>query len=532
METVKTLEANRQLVQTQLDTLKPRKERNRLGQFATPYTLAADILTYAKRLLPPGVKVSFLDPAIGTGSFYSALLQNFSPVEIVRAIGYEIDPHFGNEALDLWKETGLQLYLTDFTKATPPKSNEVKANLLICNPPYVRHHHLTRDEKTRLQGLIANMEGIRLSELAGFYCYFLLLSHAWMAENCLAGWLIPSEFMDVNYGAAIKTYLLDRVTLLRIHRFDPNEVQFDDALVSSAVVWFRKAPPPADHTVEFSYGRSLINPSRELRVPTAILRDATKWTKFPLATNKRESSSRRLKLSDLFTVKRGLATGSNEYFILTMREVQQYALPSKFLIPILPSARYLRVNEIYAEENGEPRLENKLYLLSCDLPEKRLIAEYPSLWMYLQNGIKAGVDQAYLCKHRNPWYSQEKRDVAPILCTYMGRSSRASSNPFRFILNHSQAIASNTYLLLYPNYLLQQMVQGNPERMKKVWEALNQITSEVLIEEGRVYGGGLHKLEPKELANISADGIFAALSDLPEPHEVRFLYNQPQLPFD
>ena len=55
-----------------------------------------------------------------------------------------------------------------------------------------------------------------------------------MADDGLAAWLIPSEFMDVNYGRAIKEYLLNQVTLLRIHRFDPSDVQFNDALVSSA----------------------------------------------------------------------------------------------------------------------------------------------------------------------------------------------------------------------------------------------------------------------------------------------------------
>lgn len=62
-----------------------------------------------------------------------------------------------------------------------------------------------------------------------------------MSEDGIAGWLIPSEFMDVNYGKALKAYLLREVTLLHIHRFEPNNVQFDDALVSSAVVWFKNA---------------------------------------------------------------------------------------------------------------------------------------------------------------------------------------------------------------------------------------------------------------------------------------------------
>jgi len=35
-----------------------------------------------------------------------------------------------------------------------------------------------------------------------------------------------------------------------------------------------------------------------------------------------------------------------------------------------------------------------------------------------------------------------------------------------------------------------------------------------LLAEGRVYGGGLHKLEPKELSNLSASVILETIPDL------------------
>jgi hypothetical protein len=35
-----------------------------------------------------------------------------------------------------------------------------------------------------------------------------------------------------------------------------------------------------------------------------------------------------------------------------------------------------------------------------------------------------------------------------------------------------------------------------------VWTLLNEIAPEQLLGEGRIYGGGLHKLEPKELGNV------------------------------
>ncbi len=43
--------------------------------------------------------------------------------------------------------------------------------------------------------------------------------------------------------------------------------------------------------------------------------------------------------------------------------------------------------------------------------------------------------------------------------------------------------------------------------MKLIIDALGQITGQAMIEEGRVYGGGMHKMEPKELAKVNATAI-------------------------
>jgi hypothetical protein len=36
-----------------------------------------------------------------------------------------------------------------------------------------------------------------------------------------------------------------------------------------------------------------------------------------------------------------------------------------------------------------------------------------------------------------------------------------------------------------------------------IWEMLNATLSNSLHNEGRVYGGGLYKIEPKELLNVN-----------------------------
>lgn len=77
----------------------------------------------------------------------------------------------------------------------------------------------------------------------------------------------------------------------------------------------------------------------------------------------------------------------------------------------------------------------------------------------------------------------------------MGRT-RNGKHPFRFIWNRSQATAHNVYLMLYPKGPLAAALKNHPELEERVFSAPQRITPSQLISEGRVYGGGLHKVEP------------------------------------
>lgn len=510
--TIGALEEQRLALQAALDSHKSQVERNRLGQFATPTALAEEILKYAATLLPPGDKVHFLDPAFGTGAFYSALHKVFAKKRIAEARGYEIDPHYGKPAAHLWEHFGLTLKIADFTREEPLPH----FNLIICNPPYVRHHHLRNSDKDRLRLHTVKASGMKISGLAGLYCHFLGLSYAWMAEGGIAGWLIPSEFMDVNYGQAVKHFLLNRVTLLHVHRFDPNDVQFADALVSSAVVWFRKAPPLRDHVVTFTFGGTLLNPKLSRMIPARALAGESKWSRFPAA----EISSRTANptISDFFQIKRGLATGDNGYFILEAEKIARRGLPMEVFRPILPSPRYLPKDEVEADETGDPAAERRLFLLDTRLSEGEIRSRFPVLWAYLEDGKARGISKRYLCRHRSPWYAQENRPPAPIVCTYLGRGDTKRGRPFRFILNGSRATVANVYLAMYPTPLLARAMEHDPTLIRRIWQVLNCFTPDQLLREGRVYGGGLHKLEPRELAHVDASAIAALL---PDPRHIR-----------
>jgi hypothetical protein len=91
----------------------------------------------------------------------------------------------------------------------------------------------------------------------------------------------------------------------------------------------------------------------------------------------------------------------------------------------------------------------------------------------------------------------------------MGRSYGRTTPPFKFYLNLSKAIATNVYLNLYPRKSLLALLEQDSNHQFEMLEILKRIEMSQLIDEGRTYGGGLHKIEPKELAKVR----LAALPD-------------------
>ncbi len=483
-------EERRAVIQTALDKGRSVKERNLLGQFATPFPLASDIMKYVRSLIGTPL-VSFLEPAVGTGVFYSAFREIFDTQN--RAVGYEIDPYYAKPASQLWEGTHLEIRNADFLSDIP---GEEKFSLIVANPPYSRHHHIASERKLQLQNQVKAFAGVRISGLTGLYGYFLILSTRWLKPDGISCWLIPSEFMDVNYGKAIKEFLLSKVDLVSIHRFDPDDLQFGEALVTSSVVVFKNKPVSCGK-IRFTSGGSILSPQNERYVTRQELFQTLKWS--VLFKESEARHGQQPVIGDYFSIKRGIATGNNNFFIIPTSTVQKYGIPSSFLTPILPAPRFLATDEVQ-DANGVSRLSEKLYLFHSNLHETEIKETYPNVWAYIKQGIENGVNESYNCRNRTPWYSCEAREPSPILLTYMGRSDN-KERLFRFILNHTEAVATNSYLLLYPKAEFKYKLQDSTI-LRDVWNVLNNIPKEDLKKCGRVYGGGLYKIEPKELLNV------------------------------
>lgn len=490
--TIEEIEARRQRLQKEIDAHKDIEFRRKMGQFSTPHRLSRQIVSETRPYLKGrSCTLRMLETSMGIGSFVASAMMVL-PERIKEIRGYELDADFFNAAVKLWKDQPVNVVHEDFTKATP----EPVYDLVLSNPPYVRHHALGADEKIRLQKYVRDALGIRISGLAGLYCHFMLLSYLWMKPEAVGVWLIPSEWMSVNYGSALREFLTRKVKVLRVHRFDAEDVRFSDALVSSCVVWFRKSDPD-EGEVRFTFGSDLAKPAHESSIRIADLLASNKWP----PQNVREGAVSRL--GEHFVIRRGIATGDNNYFVLPEEEVLRLRIPNRFLKPMLPSPRYLTVDRVTSDAQGVPSNAVRQFLFDCTGVDEGELPE--SVRSYLERGANT-TGKKKLCSSRNVWYEQEQRQPTHFLCSYMGRGDGTTS-PVRFILNDSKAIAANSFLMLYPKDSLKEILAASKGCEEEVWRILADIPPADIKACGRSYGGGLYKVEPKELANVPCSAL-------------------------
>lgn len=470
-------ELERQRRQDDYDNSHKQLERNIKGQFATPHILAKFIVRDAlDRVDNP---TSFLEPSCGTGAFISAIREYNQGIKIT---GVEKDETVFDIASELWLDGNTDLYNEDFFEFA---DDAPKFDLLVTNPPYSRHHHLNAEEKARYGRISERLTGRHLSQLAGLHAYFILTGTALLNDGGVASWLIPSELFSVNYGKTIREYITHEVTIERIHFFNNDDLQFDDALVSSCVLVLRKKPTQVGEMALITAG-SFDRPSRSEKVPIEDLSHTKKWQHF----FSRKDEDAETRIGDFFSVKRGLSTGAESFYAKERAEWHELGIGDEWLTPVLPAPRFMRDTIIEADEFGWP-IEHGRALLNIPfaIGEENL----PETVQSYLGTCPDKVRNSYTATHRKKWYAIEQRRPAPIVCTYM---SRSDSQPFRFVRNKSKAVVTTAYLCLYPNSELTEA------ELNEICDSLNSIEPATLINSGREYGGGLRKLEPRELLSV------------------------------
>ena len=466
--------------------------RRRLGQFATPPDVAEFMASYG---LDRNVK-TILDPACGTGVFLDKLLEAGSRAALY---GIDVDPMMVNACrLDVRTKHGaaasrrLRLRAADYLAGD---AGVPAVDFLVCNPPYVGFHGFDREATSR----VGREAGIKLSRLTNLYALFMLRAARSVREGGRMVFITPAEFFYTGYGRAVKSFMAENLTLDAIVTFGLGRTVFDGALTTSAISIMTNKRPAAGHRTALVAAGGSLDGVREAiegrprggakvrRMRQDLLDPGSKWQNYFAGAAPARWLARAflVPLSHEANVKRGIASGANGFFTLTDDERDHWGIEGRFLVPVISRARQAAGYEITWGHMGElAAAGHKVYLLRCTGPPSA------SLHRYIRDGERRGIDRRYLCMHRTPWYSMEKRDAAPILATVFSRSN------MRFVHNRVGCLNLAAYHGVYPRY-------GGVGRIKALLCYLNSgICASVQRGVRREYGGGLHKFEPSDLLEL------------------------------
>ncbi len=492
------------------NALIPQSQRRYIGQFWTNELIAEWMVAWLLQSRPHNLA----DIGCGTGNFLLKATQllyktSYAP----KLYGYDLSPLLLNAALAAFP-TQLKdrpvalptLAIQNYLDAPLPES----VDAVICNPPYTRHHHIAPEVKDELQAFFKMRFHFDVSRQGTLAFYFLLKLIAEMPEGARAAVIVPMEVFDARYGLAAKRALCQQTALSSIIHFAPQMNAFHKVDVGASILLFRKGHTknnPVRHLTlntlpttdalltcleaKHPDQRSLAFGSLNVQSQDELL-DVPKWfsiSKSEPVNADWQSTGLVVPLKALVKVVRGIATGANEFFVLSTQKVKRLSL-EPYVVRTLQRNR--EIQDIFLDEARWQTLSEEgkgvwlLYLNGNDTER------HAKPRAYLAEGEAKGYHRRSLVQTRRQWYAMEQRDIPAIFFTILTRG-----NP-RFILNRADVRPLNMFSLIYPN---RHILEADATEL--LWVLLNSNFSlSRLHSVSRTYGGNTLKVEPRELDNL------------------------------
>ena len=456
---------------------KPSKEKiKKLGQVFTPQEIANILAIWTLSNNPKQV----LDPSVGTGNLLTAC-HNID--KNVKLYGVELDSD-----------------LFEIAKSSTPKgtllcnANFLTAKLgffdsIISNPPYVKFHYRDISE-TEIKDF-EELTRFHFSRLTNVYCLFIAKIYALLRNNGRAAIIVPSEFLNANYGVSFKKFLQTYLNPVAILYFENTSLLFEDNLTTSAIILLdkskkKKTPIPLIKvesllklkTIVSDLSRGCKYYKKKDTKDVSKFSPNVKWGNLNAITDNEKYTN---KLADFVKCKRGIATGSNDFFCLSFSEILKFHIPIENCMPCITKAQH--ANGIAFNLNDFDELKKS---------EQKCFLFYPiqldgNTKKYIAYGERMKINEKYLTKNRPVWYIPEKRDIGNILIGVFFREH------VKYLRNYTNTRNLTCFHSVYADDNIAELIVL----------FLNSTFGKDAIKSCiRSYGAGLNKLEPKDVESI------------------------------
>lgn len=456
--------------------------RRRLGTFFTPPDVVELMIERAAAVMPSPETI--VDPGAGVGAFSLSAARRW-PTAKVQAVDINVVT-LGLLAARLAVEgqaTRVELLLEDFIRWVQ-RTDDARRDprLFLGNPPYTRHQEL--DRATKARALKASGDLVD-SGLSGLAAYFLAASIQQLSDADALCFVLPGSWTEGRHGKGLRRWLWEHTSRsVELLAFPADVEIFPGTRVMAVVLTIG---PKSQATPPFLAGRVSRGPSNLVAGNLApVPRHGDRPTSFgPLLWATDAGSAKDMvPMSSVGRVRRGVATGANDFFFLTDDEAA--AIPNRYLRPGVRRLREVESNAL--DDAAHTRLGEagrRRWLLTLTGPED---ATHTKVRALLKAGEEQGYHERYLTRIRQWWYAVEPAEAPHIIVSLMSKES------FRAVLNLVGAIPSNS---MYGIHL------DDPNMAGTLCSWLNSRPGqEAIRSRARHYSDGLLKLEPSDYMSV------------------------------
>jgi len=470
--------------------------QRKAGIVYTPAIVATAITQWAIRA-PTDV---ILDPSAGRGIFLDEARERLRALGArstkPQLIGVEKDASVARD-LSMTLGNDAAIITRDFMSIR--RDDLVRdINVVLGNPPYVRHHNLSARSVERAARAV---EGHGLSRTGNYWAYFVLHSIQLLAPGGRLALVLPGSVVHGGYSGTVRKALqrwFCRITAVFINECVFPGVEEETIIVLAETKRF-VAASECDVRIGTQSITSLSLSETALCSRTRALRSGESWVRGILTDDENDVFSRYAatyeRLERFATIRIGTVTGANRFFIRTVDDLEM--LPLDCWRMLISKTSHLRGARLRDADVTELSLEGaRVYaatLANCSLRSARVRD-------FVADGIALGIHRRAKCCVRQPWYAIQFNAAPHAFLTYMNGRSPA------IVVNDTALSCTNTLHALY-------MKKRHSVRALAVGflTTLAQLAAEI---EGRSYGGGVLKLEPSEASRIPVPMVRLRNDDL------------------
>lgn len=485
---------------------KTRKVRKAIGAYYTPIAVAQTLTDWALR----SPNDTLFDPSFGRCAFFLAGIRTLarlgSPDPFSQLAGFDIDPDVENHLKALpGSRSGRRRFKIgeDFLTSRDYGPNRWQFDAVIGNPPYIRHHSLSREQIDVAQGAIRN-QGYHLPRTANYWSYFVLHSLAFLRPGGRLVMVLPLALLNADYAIPVQHVLKAGFASSRFVILD--DCLFPNVQEGSVIVlcdgWGKSSTQTTLLKGRTSDLAGLLSQKSSTERGGASSSSAYRsWQRDLLPTTvcaffdeitERPDMHR---LGDLAGIHIGVVTGSNAFFLMRPSEAKMLGIIDRYLHPCLSATS--DVSSLNFSRNHVRRLAKADKSCLLLVPPKGRLSRAVKTYIATEQGAAAA--KRHKCRIRSPWYRITDLRIPDAFLIYVNGGFP------KLILNQASILSTNTI-----HRVLWKDKRSRAEQQLislSFISSLGGLSAELV---GRIYGGGALKLEPSDAARM-----FIALPDLP-----------------